>query len=105
MFNRDNNLLYSGAGDGTIKVWDCIGSECINTINAHGVSVTCLIILSNGYFASGSYDNKIKIWDRNYGCINSFYGGKIYITSLLFLKDYRIASSSSQEYSIKIFSY
>jgi WD40 repeat protein len=105
IFKSDNNLLYSGAGDGKIKVWDCIDCKCIKTFNAHDGSVTCLILLSKGYFASGSNDNKIKIWDRNNACINSFYGGKTYITSLLLLKDYRIASSSSQEYSIKIFNY
>jgi WD40 repeat protein len=105
-FDKKNHLLYSGAADYTIRVWDFKADyECIKIIKAHDDSVTGLLLLPSGLFASGSYDNKIKIWDRNYDCINTLNGGEDYIVSFILLKDFRIASTSNQEPIINIYNY
>jgi WD40 repeat protein len=105
MFDKNNSLLYSGAADYTIKVWDFKADyECIKTINAHNGSVRCILLLPNGYFASGSDDNKIKLWDRHYDCVNTLDNSEDYIGSILLLKDYRIVSTSL-EHRVKIFNY
>jgi WD40 repeat protein len=104
-FSNKYGLLYSGAAD-AIRIWDCKSNyECINAFKAHDGLVTRLILLPNGYFASGSNDAKIKIWDRNCECINTLSGGKGYVTSILFLKDYRIAITNQQENMTTIFNY
>jgi WD40 repeat protein len=106
MFSSKYKLLYSGANDHFIMIWDYnAGYECIKTIEAHNNSITRLILLPNGFFASGSSDNYIKFWDRNNNCVNRLFGGKNYISSLLFLKNYRIISASSEEHIIKIYGY
>jgi WD40 repeat protein len=105
MFDKKNSLLYSGAADYTIKVWDLKADcECIKTIDAHNGPVRRILLLPNGYFASGSDDNKLKLWDRHYDCINTLDNGEDYIGSILLLKDYRIVSTSL-EHRVKIFNY
>jgi WD40 repeat protein len=48
-----------------------------------------------GYFATGSYEGIIKIWDiKDFECIKSLQVHSNLITKLVLLKDYRIASSS-----------
>jgi WD40 repeat protein len=101
MFDKKNSLLYSGDCDFFIKIWDCnIDYECIKTVKAHSDHVTCLLLLAKGYFASGSYDDEIKIWDKNNECVNTLSGGKDY---LLFLKDYRLVSVIAGEFAIRIY--
>jgi WD40 repeat protein len=57
LFVDKNDLLLSGS-DLVIKVWDINTYKCIRTINAHDGFVTCLSLLTCGYFVSGSDDKK-----------------------------------------------
>jgi WD40 repeat protein len=88
-----NGLLISGSRDKTIKVWqDYI---CVNVINAHEGFVKSLLFLPGGYFASGSDDMKIKIWDlKNFVCVNVLVGNGRDIRTLALLKDKRIVADS-----------
>jgi WD40 repeat protein len=87
-----DGLLFSGSEDKIIKIWDKKNRyECIKTLEVSGLFVVMdLHVLPNGYLASASYNGKIKIWDRNFECINTFGGCNEFMTILL--KDYRIAS-------------
>ena len=44
-----------------IKIWDIDTGEEIKTFVWHKKSVSCLVILPNGFLASGSCDGRIKI--------------------------------------------
>src|SRR5271163_3832003 len=66
-----DNIIISGSGDHTIKVWK--NNLLINTLIGHTRYVECLAILQNGDIASGSYDTTIKIW-RNYSLLATLDG-------------------------------
>jgi len=56
--------LFSGALDGTIRVWDITNKNCVHVINAHPrQSVYSLISFSTTLIGSGSTDGVIKFWE------------------------------------------
>jgi WD40 repeat protein len=44
VLSEDGSRLYSGSGDGTIKVWDTATNTCIATLQGHADYVTFLCI-------------------------------------------------------------
>lgn len=61
-FCKKGNYLYSGAADGTIKIWDLEINECKATLNDHKGPITSLCINKNVLY-SGSADGTIKVWN------------------------------------------
>ena len=59
--------LASGSSDNSIKIWDCLTSNCLYNLNGHqsGSWIACLADLPCGYLVSGGgcFDGTIKIWD------------------------------------------
>ena len=54
------------------NISDSTNFNCIKTIEAHDEKIVCIIELSSGKIATGSYDCKIKIWNLyNYECEKS----------------------------------
>lgn len=64
----DKNLFYSGADDGVMRGWDTrLGNVPVFTDRkSHEAGVCCVVgDPSREYiFASGSYDEKVRIWDH-----------------------------------------
>jgi WD40 repeat protein len=90
------NLLLSGDVGKTISVFDMTNYDCVKKVRAHSARVKCLLSLPGGYFASGSDDNTIKIWDLNgFRSVNKLKYVKNENTYLLLLKDYRLVCASS----------
>jgi WD40 repeat protein len=91
-----NGLLISGSQDKTIKVW--LDYICVKVIDAHEDFVNSLLFLPGRYFASGSDDKKIKIWDlKDFACVNVLEGHEGGINNLILSKDKRIVSDSYNE--------
>lgn len=56
----------AGAGgddDYTIRIWNTNNGELISTLTGHTGTVLDLIVLDNGFLASSSYDDTIKLWN------------------------------------------
>jgi WD40 repeat protein len=59
----------------TIKIWDFIPGECIQTLKGHTGSVTFLAVLPENKLASASEDRAIMIWNFISGeCIQTLEG-------------------------------
>ena len=67
-FNSNELILASGSRDNTIKLWDIVDGECIQTLSGHEAFVFSVAFNHDGTrIASGSYDGSIKIWDIKTG--------------------------------------
>jgi WD40 repeat protein len=99
-FNSQDFIL---AGDNRITIFDKVAMVKKKTIKCPDGKITCLVLFAYGYFASGSADGTIKIWNDSYECERMlFYQSQI--KSLLVLKDGRIVSGSSDK-TIRVWNY
>ncbi len=91
-----DNLIISGSGDNTIKIWDIDSGECIKTLKGHRDRVNSVAIKDN-LIISGSSDKTIKIWDIESGeCIKTLEGHTNWINSVA-IKDNLIISGSNDK--------
>jgi WD40 repeat protein len=95
LYIKEKDLLLSASANKQIKVWRMSDYQCIKNL-IHTGGVKSLLMLPDGYFASGSfYDEVIRIWDtRKFECVKVLQGHSDTVNSLLLLKDKRIASAS-----------
>jgi hypothetical protein len=61
----------SCCADGDCKVWGVATGECIWKLKqpASGVLTTCLCSLGSGFFATGSSDGAVSVWDAERGAL------------------------------------
>ena len=87
-----------------IKIWDTNTGNVMRTLEGHKYDVMCLVVLKNGYLASGDEDDdgKIKIWDTTTGNeIQTLEGHTDWVTCLVVLPNGFLASGSCDD-TIKI---
>lgn len=75
--SRDGCVLYSGACDRSIIVWEKL--QVLGAIRGHKKSILCLAVVSNDLLCSGSADKTVRIWKRGlgkfcYSCLAVFEG-------------------------------
>ena len=92
-----NESIISGGDDDKIRIWGKNG--CCNQIfDEHIEPVRTLCLIDNNYFASGSFDNKIKIWDfKNNKCIQTISGHSSNVIEIIKLKNNSLASCSTDK--------
>ncbi|XP_015073086.1 protein JINGUBANG-like [Solanum pennellii] len=75
--SRDGCVLYSGACDRSIIVWEKL--QVLGALRGHKKSILCLAVVSNDLLCSGSADKTVRIWKRGFGkfcysCLAVFEG-------------------------------
>ena len=103
-YSPAGDRIVSGSTDNSIKIWNALSGELINTLNGHDGSVWSVAFSPAGdRIVSGSTDNSIKIWNALSGeLINTLNGhdGSVYSIAYSPAGD-RIVSGSADN-SIKI---
>lgn len=80
-YSNDGSLLFSGATDKTIKVWNADTGELVRTLMNHTGTVLSLAVSSDGkLLLSGSRDGTAVLWDiETFAPIEQFkLGGDVY---------------------------
>jgi len=93
------NYLLSSSSDNKIKLF-CLESFPVDNFmfvfTGHALWVNSLVKLNNNYFASGSNDTHIRIWDyRNRKCMVILKGHSDCVLSLILLKDGHLCSGAA----------
>jgi WD40 repeat protein len=96
-------VLLSATYYDVIKEWDMRNYECIRTVKIN-CDISYAILLPNRFFAVGTTDGDILIWDmRGLRVVNAFRSD-VGIQSIILLKDNRIVSCSYLENNLVIWS-
>jgi katanin p80 WD40 repeat-containing subunit B1 len=116
-FDKTEELIVAGSEKGSLRLWDLrspsttdeSGINIINSLRSfqpgHKSSVNCVDFHPFGqYFASGSADTNIKVWDirSTKSCLQTYKGHDSAITSLKFTPDGRMLVSGSANGMIKV---
>lgn len=102
----DGQVLASGSGDKTIKVWHLETGKLIFTLKGHLQQVLSLAISPNGQFiVSGSADETIKLWNLNNGqLLHTLTGHSRGVTAIAISPDGQIIVSASPDRAIRVWS-
>ncbi len=98
-FSQQEPLLASGAGDGSVKIWDISEinhTKCLQTLKGHKNWVWGVDFSPDGQtLASGSEDRTLRLWDVRTGvCLRVLEGHTHWIWTVAFNKNGQIASGS-----------
>jgi WD40 repeat protein len=80
-YSPDGKLLFSGATDRSIRVWEADSGNYIRSLTTHTGTVLSLAVTRDGTrLASGSRDGTVVIWDlETYAPLEQFtIGGDVY---------------------------
>lgn len=71
-------MLATGSGDGTVKVWDLLSAQCRATFSEHTQAVWDVAFHHEGDFLiSASMDQGCKMWDLNSGRARQTFRGHV----------------------------
>ncbi|KAK3364026.1 HET-R [Lasiosphaeria hispida] len=103
-FSPDGQRLASGLSDKTIKIWDPMSGQCLETLQGHRNWVVSVAFSPDGQrLTSGSADKTIKIWDPTSGqCLETLQGHHSWVSSVAFSPDGQRLASGSFDKTIKI---
>ena len=100
----NQNLLATGSGDNTIKLWDVNTGELISTLSGHSWSVVAVAFSTDGEkLISGSWDKTVKIWQISTKSeITSLVGHTDSVSSVAISDDTELIVSGSKDKTIKL---
>lgn len=52
--------LFSGSGDGAVRVWDLLAKKCMSTLRAHNSTVTAVAVSDDGWSLLAAGRDKVR---------------------------------------------
>lgn len=106
-YSTAGNLLASGSGDRTVKLWNPSTYGLVRTYRGHGDAVTALAVAPDGrVLASAGLDGAIRLWssssNRTYRVLRGHRGR---ITSLAFSPDGQLLASAGDDGVVKLWEF
>ena len=101
-FSPDGELIVSGSGDTTIKIWQREG-KLLNTIEGHVDSVQDVIFSPDGQtIASGSEDATARLWDLQGKLLRTFDSHESTVNRLTYSPDGKLIATASEDKTVKL---
>jgi len=98
----DNETKYvTCSNDSSIHIYDSQNGKLLHNLRGHTDSVQDIILLTNGYLASCSADNSIKLWNLTEGTCVKTLNGQTFINCIVEAAN-SILISASQNNSIRL---
>ena len=100
------NYLITGHLNGFIKIWELFSFRLFMSIKAYNSTlmfITSININERNWFASGSADNEIKIWDSSFKNIQTLSDQSGSIISLVYLNEIDSLISTSSDMKLKVY--
>jgi WD40 repeat protein len=82
---QGQTLMFTGGGDGIVKVWNDIGAVPVlqRSLQGHVLGVKCIAAMAATVF-SGGQDNSVRVWDVESGaCSSTMHGHSGCVMSLI----------------------
>ena len=100
----DDSILFSGAEDSQIIIWDLQSEEIIGRLSGHSNTVNALeLCLNEEVLVSGAWDGAIKIWDwKSQDHIGDLVGHTAGVYIFVLTKDTGTLVSGSGDYTARI---
>ncbi|XP_059616079.1 WD repeat, SAM and U-box domain-containing protein 1-like isoform X2 [Phlebotomus argentipes] len=90
-------------GSATIYCTERMNAECVQSINAHGSSVTCVRFNESGtLLVSSSLDRMVKIWDMQGNCLKTLSDHTRYVNCITINGNSTIIASGSNDRRVLI---
>lgn len=103
---KDAHILASGSHDHTIKIWNVVTRDCLDTLSGHIEGISAIAFSPNGrMLVSSSYDCTVKVWDMSTcRCCDTLQEHTGWVWAVAFNADEQTPTfaSGSEDQSIKI---
>jgi WD40 repeat protein len=103
-FSPNGQLIVSGSGDSTVRVWDVTTGIERHTMHGHEDLVWSVASSPDSQFiVSGSSDHTVRVWDATTGAAQHImHGHKDWVYSVAFSPDSQLITSGSRDNTARV---
>jgi WD40 repeat protein len=100
----ERQILATGSEDRTVKIWDALTGECIQTLQGHRDRVWLVLFSPDGStLLSASENQTVKLWDVRTGqCLRTLEGYSNSVLSVALSSDGQLLASSGRDQLLRL---